>query len=229
MSISELEVPVIEKKTRTRIVKEKAIDTDNKSQREMELEQRLLLLENMIANMAQTNTNTSNIIEQKKTVELEDEEIPFRKFIRVMSLTNGRLTLSTEGYGRGVVYNFIDFGEMQNIIYDDLAKIIHNNWSFAKEGAFYIMHETVLKLHGLTNFYNNNILSKDSIINILSMDGNKVQEVFKHTTPTIQQTIVSILVDKIVNGDYVDLNKVEKISEIYGRSVNEIAKNRIRK
>ena len=55
------------------------------------------------------------------------EAIPFREYIRVMSLTNHRLSISTEAYGQGTVYNFTNFGQVQSIFYDDLAKIIHNN------------------------------------------------------------------------------------------------------
>jgi hypothetical protein len=44
------------------------------------------------------------------------EQVPFRQYIRVMSLTTHRLTLSTEGYGIGTLYNFTNYGQIQSIL-----------------------------------------------------------------------------------------------------------------
>ena len=157
-------------------------------------------------------------------IEENTEEIPFRNFIKVMSLTNNRLTLATEGTGKGTLYNFTEFGEIQPIMYEDLAKIIHNNQRFSREGMFYIMNPQVVKLHGLTKFYEK-FASKEVILNIFDLQGNEMADLFKNTTVQIQETIVSIIVEKIRDGENVDLNRLQIISDIYGKDINAMARS----
>ena len=66
--------------------------------------------------------------------------------------------------------------------------------------VFYIMDKNVVRNHGLTYFYKN-ILTKEKIINILDYNKDIIIEFFKNTSNIQQETIVSILIDKIKNGE----------------------------
>lgn len=151
------------------------------------------------------------------------EEVPFRQYIRVMSLTNHRLTVSTEGFGNGTVFNFVNYGQIHSILYEDLAKIIHNNSRFAKEGYFFIMDSRVIKIHNLEADYAK-ILDKNKIDNILNMDVEVIRNLVRNTTPHIKNTIVSMVVDKITNGENVDLNKVRAISVESGKDIDAMVR-----
>lgn len=151
------------------------------------------------------------------------EDVPFRQYIRVMSLTNHHLTVSTDGYGNGTVYNFINYGQVQSIIYEDLAKIIHSNPRFAKEGYFFVMDPRVVRIHNMEKDYEK-ILNKQTIDNILDMSAETIKALVHNTTPHIKKTIASMVIEKLTNGEEIDLNKVRVISLESGTDIDEIMK-----
>jgi len=153
----------------------------------------------------------------------ETVDVPFRQYIKVMSLTKHRLTISTEGFGNGTVFNFTEYGQVQSILYEDLAKIIHNNSRFAREGYFVVMDPRVIKIHNLENEYSK-ILDKKTIDNILDLDADNIRTLVKNTTPHIKNTIVSTVVEKLLANEYVDLNKVRIVSTESGQDIDSMVR-----
>jgi hypothetical protein len=175
------------------------------------------------AKIDKSNTEEDSIIEEDDYEEYGCEiEIPSNKYIKVISLTPNMLVISTEGYGKGKVFKFNKFGQSKDIIYNELVEIIHNQQSFIEKGKFYIMNKDVIKKHDLEEIYEK-ILTKKTIENILNFDTSKIDEVFRNATQSQQETIVSILIQKIRNGEEVDLNKLDIINKIYGRNIKDLA------
>lgn len=184
------------------------------------MQQRIKDLESLVEKMLK---NQSQPIETKEVIKVKDE-IPFKEFIRVMSMCNNKLALSTEKHGNGIVYHFTEFGEIQSILYDDLQKIIHNNKRFTQDGHFYVLDERVIKLHSLQKYYDK-FINEDKIKGILNMSVDEIKELFNTTTKHIQKTIVSMIISEMVAGEnMIDLNKVQAISDIYGEDILEIVK-----
>lgn len=151
-----------------------------------------------------------------------DVEIRPNKYIKVMSLNFGLLVLSTEGKGQGKIFEFKKFGDVRNIVYADLANIIHNHQKFAEDGRFYIFDKNVIRNHGLVEYYDK-FMTKEKIDNILTFNSKEITSLFNNTTKSQQETIVGILIKKIRNGEDIDLNKVDIISRVYGQNIYEIA------
>lgn len=154
--------------------------------------------------------------------ELQEYEIRPNKYIKVISLVYGILVLSTEPMGNGKVFVFNKFGETKNIIYSDLAEILHCNQSFAESGKFYIADKNVVFNHGLMEFYKN-ILTKEMIENLFDYSQEQVVDLFKNATESQKETIVSIISDRLLHDQEVDLNKVNAISRIYGKDIIDMA------
>lgn len=197
------------------------------TKKEVELENKVNQLEETLKNLMNTiQNNNSNKTENIKpeTIEYEDDEdIPFNKSVKVMSLIDNKLTVSTEGDGKGIKYDFVKFGQVRGILYEQLISIVNNNESFANEGIFYIMNPKVVKVLGLEEQYKK-ILDKKTIENVLDLGEDEIVKFFKGTTKSIQETIVSILKNKIINQEYVDYNKVNIISKLYRHDINELAR-----
>jgi hypothetical protein len=222
-------------------VENKSTKSD-KSDKEVELENKILQMEAMIkqlmdlqmqsqATIQNDNIGAAETTNKPTTTSEEDDEmddVPFRKFIKVMSLTNHTLSLSTEGMGRGKVYDFVEFGQMKHIIYEDLSNIIHNQPTFTDDLAYVILNPKVVKLHGKEEIYKK-MISKDVILKLLDANKDEIITTFKNTTKSIQEAIVSVIVDKLVNGENVDLNKLDVLSNLYGRDINVMAKELIRR
>jgi len=149
-------------------------------------------------------------------------EIHSSKRIKVISLTDGILVLTTAQYGQGKPYQFDKFGETKNIIYADLADILHYQNRFAEMGLFYICDDNVIANHGLYDIYQN-LLSKEIIEKLLDYNRKEMVELFNNSTEMQKEQIVSIIARKIANGEDIDLNKVDALSRIYTRSIVEIA------
>ena len=61
--------------------------------------------------------------------------------------------------------------------------------------------------------YYNRFLTVEKITNILSFSKSDIVDMVSNTTETIQETIISLIVKKINNNEYVDMNKVEAIGK----------------
>jgi len=109
-------------------------------------------------------------------------------------------------------------------LYGDLVKIISHQRKFFEEGYCVVLDNDVIKVHYLEKFMKK-ILDKKTIDKLLEYDDEKIKDLYNGTTKQLKQTIVDLIVDKIVKKEYVDRNKVAVISELYGKDLYEIAEH----
>jgi len=190
--------------------------------RNEELEKELEKMKEMLQKlMAEKKVDTKQNSEAK-----EDEvfpEIPMHKPIKVMSLYTGGLNLKRYEDDKTPI-RFNMYGETQPILYMDLLKIISHQRKFFEEGYCIVLDKNVIKAHYLEK-HMSKILDKKTIDNLLDYDDEKIKDLFNGTTKQLKQTIVDLIVDKIVKKEYVDRNKVAVISELYGKDLYEIAEH----
>lgn len=167
-----------------------------------------------------TNINTNPIIDE------DDSDIRPNKYIKVMSLNFGKLVLSTESKGQGKVFVFNKFGDVKNIVYSELANLIHHQQSFAEQGRFYVFDKQVIKNHGLVEYYEK-FMTKEMIDNILNHNREEIVNLFNNTTKTQRDVIVNLLIKKIVDGEDVDITKVDIISRLTEVNIYDIARDKI--
>lgn len=215
------------KNTTEKKVVEKTIDKDLKAENSSlknELDELKALVQSLISQKGEIQKTeiTKPSLDIDLDEDFEDEEIKPSKYIKVMSLLDHTLVLSTQGFGKGKIFKFNKFGEIKTIVYADLAEIIHHQQSFVERGDFYIFDKAVVRRHGLSEYYKK-ILTKEIIENILSYATSDVVSIFKNATLSNQDTIVSILMRKIRANEEIDLNKVDAISRVYGKNIYEIA------
>ena len=172
-------------------------------------------------------TRGSNINEIKKEVAEDDINKPLatNELISVISLVNNVLTLTTEKQGAGTSYVFHEFGEQQPIIYGDLIKIIHNQRGFAIDGHFFIANKRFVRTNGLERYYDK-MMNPTKLLNIFSLPQNEVSDLFKNSAPTIQNSIVSVLVDKIARGENIAGNVIYGIQQHYDKDITKMVKDR---
>lgn len=165
-------------------------------------------------------------VEKNNDIKDESEvfpEIPMNKPIKVMSLYTGGLNLKKYDSDKTPV-RFNRFGEVQPILYMDLIKIISHQRKFFEEGYCVILDDEVIKVHYLEKDMKK-ILDKNTIEKILDYENEKIRDLFVGTTKQIRQTIIDLIIDKIIKKEYVDRNKVALISELYGKDLYEIAEH----
>lgn len=191
--------------------------------RNEELEKELEKMKEMLQKlMVEKKVDTMQNPEIKEEVEVFPE-IPMHKPIKVMSLYTGGLNLKKYNDDK-TPFRFNFFGETQPILYGDLVKIISHQRKFFEEGYCIVLDNDVIKVHYLEKFMKK-ILDKKTIDKLLEYDDEKIKDLYNGTTKQLKQTIVDLIVDKIVKKEYVDRNKVAVISELYGKDLYEIAEH----
>lgn len=177
---------------------------------------------------------TSNIAKNESINRISDtasdeedinKPLATNELITVISLVNNVLTLSTEQRGGGTIYVFHEFGEQQPIIYGDLIKIIHNQRGFTKDGHFFIASKRFVRTNGLEKYYKK-IMSPQKLQTIFSLPQEEVTEIFKNSAKTIQDSIVGMLVDKVVNGEDINGNVMYGIQNNYQGDITKMIKEK---
>ena len=125
-------------------------------------------------------------------------------YVRVISLCPHPLNLSTARVG-GKQFRFDKLGKMKRILYGDLVDIIENQPSFAENGVFYIADEAIVRRHGLVDYYDK-ILTKEEVNMVMTADSDIALAIFKNANPKQQGYISEMLIEKIVEGEDVDMN-----------------------
>ncbi|MFR2774869.1 MAG: hypothetical protein ACLTBR_03470 [Anaerostipes sp.] len=137
-------------------------------------------------------------------------EIDPLKPIKLISLTSGGLTLRTDAKGRGRNVRFTKFGQSRFVPYQDLQNIMTVDRTFIEQGYVYICDKNVVHNNYLDDDYQK-FLSQEKIENILSFPTEEITKMIQNTTAAIQDTIIDLIVRKINNSEYVDMNKVTAI------------------
>jgi hypothetical protein len=130
----------------------------------------------------------------------------------VISLSDGGVSLKTKPGGDGKIFRFDKFGHSVTITYTDLQDIISTNRSFIEDGIVYICDEDVIKNNYLENAYSK-FLTIETINNIFSFPKDKIIDMIKNTTEELQDSVISFIIKKINNNEYVDMNKVDAIGK----------------
>ncbi len=152
----------------------------------------------------------SKIIYSETTKNNSYTDINPLKLIKVISLSDGGVSLKTKPGGDGKVFRFDKFGHSVTITYTDLQDIISTDRSFIEDGTVYICDEDVVKNNYLEDAYSK-FLTIETINNIFSFPKDKIIDMIQNTTEELQESIISFVVKKINNGEYVDMNKVDAI------------------
>lgn len=195
--------------------KEKASDSSNaveleKLKKENEdLKSQLQMILEKLSAKEENEKAEDNLIQSQD--EIVYKEINPLKLINVVSLTDGGVSLRTAPNG-GKIFRFDKFGHSIPITYTDLQDVIATDRAFIEDGSVYICDEDVVKNNYLEDVYSR-FLTVNMINNIFSFPTDKIIDMVTNTTETIQESIISIIVKKINNNEYVDMNKVDAIGK----------------
>jgi len=171
-------------------------------------------------------------------LKIEENEPRYRResakqddYIEVISLCPNMITLTTEQKGRGFPYTWTNFGDISQIVYSDLQRLIKNHGSglytdFFREGYLYINDKDVVKKSGFNAIYDK-ILNLDQMKEILLCNSEECVKLFKSTNRTQQLFICDMLIKNIADGAELDLNIVDKLGRAVGVKIADHAEEAI--
>ena len=204
-----------EKNTKT--TENKAVDNsaemDSLKKENAELKSQL---QSILEKLSSLETQKEDTISNTKSEVIDEtdnyKEINTLKPIKVVSLTDGGVSLRTNSSGSGKTFRFDKFGHSISITYSDLQDVIATDRTFIEDGSVYICDADVVRNNYLDDCYSK-FLTVEKITNILSFSKSDIIDMVSNTTETIQETIISLIVKKINNNEYVDMNKVDAIGK----------------
>lgn len=204
------------KKNATKIEPVVASESDLKKENDLLKKQMEELMKKMSELEKSQNTVESSDLDINNTDINTDEDnfvdINPLKPIKVISLSDGGVNLKTSNDGSAKKFRLDKFGHTATITYSDLQDVIATCRPFIEDGTVYICDKDVVRNNYLQEHYKH-FLSVSTISNILSFPLDQIVEMVANTTPAIQETIISLLVKKINNNEYVDMNKVDAIGK----------------
>ena len=168
--------------------------------------------------MSQQSTPVAQQI-KKEDSEQQKEEIPLTKRIKVTSITTGGVNLKTSYDNGARKFRLEHLGQTKAIQYEYLIDCINTDRWLFEDGLVYINDPQVVEEQLLEEEYKK-FLTPDKIQNILSFDVETIKQMVSNSTREIQETICSVVIDKINAGESIDLNKVYAIGNSCEPQVN---------
>ncbi len=156
---------------------------------------------------------------QEEDSEQQKEEIPLTKRIKVTSITTGGVNLKTSYDSGARKFRLEHLGQTKAIQYEYLIDCINTDRWLFEDGLVYINDPQVVEEQLLEEEYKK-FLTPEKIQNILSFDVETIKQMVSNSTRAIQETICSVVIDKIKAGENVDLNKVYAIGNSCEPKVN---------
>lgn len=153
----------------------------------------------------------------------KDDKLTSDDYVTVISQCPNKLSLSTDGFGAGTVYDFDTLGEIIDIPFGDLKGIVRNNKSFVQKGLFYIANEEAVKQLRLGTLYKK-LISSDDILNLLNRDDKTIIEIYKLAPDSQKETIINIVEDAKMAGRNIDANVLLELGELCGKDLIQIEK-----
>ena len=183
-----------------------------------QIEQMQAMLQQLMSQQ-QSAPVAQSVLEDDGFVEEQKEEIPLTKRIKVTSITTGGVNLKTSYDSGARKFRLDGLGQTKAIQYEYLADCINvDRWIF-EDGLVYINDPQVVEEQLLEEEYKK-FLTPDKIQNILSFDVETIKQMVSNSTREIQETICSVVIDKINAGENIDLNKVYAIGNSCEPQVN---------
>ena len=156
---------------------------------------------------------------QEEDSEQQKEEIPLTKRIKVTSITTGGVNLKTSYDSGARKFRLEHLGQTKAIQYEYLIDCINTDRWLFEDGLVYINDPQVVEEQLLEEEYKK-FLTPDKIQNILSFDVETIKQMVSNSAREIQETICSVVIDKINAGENIDLNKVYAIGNSCEPQVN---------
>ncbi|MGL5767089.1 MAG: hypothetical protein ACRCX8_15750 [Sarcina sp.] len=146
------------------------------------------------------------------------------KKIKVISLIDNELNMTTEPMGQGRIFSFPKFGYEHRIKFDDLEDIVHvHRWLFEKGLAYICDHDAIVEL-GLEEECEA-ILDKKGIESIAKLESPEDVAMFKGLSKDMQEKVSDMIAKAIVNGENRDLNKLSEIQRDTGFDIQKLAQD----
>ena len=196
---------VVEKETT--VVEEKK---DNNEELIKQLMEQVASLTKQVESAKNEKSDLQQLVDVLKSNQSAKENLPTK--VKVISLLENQLNLSTQPNGSGKIYTFSKLGDSKVIRMQDLEDILSivQYREQAEKGYFYICNADVVEEFGLTEEYEN-IVNDKILADVETLKSDNAVDVFIGLSKTVQNSLARKMAESIADGARLDRNKLEDI------------------
>ena len=167
----------------------------------------------------------SKALEQQDSFTKSNTSIDLDEDIDVISLCNGRLTLTTGGFGKGEPYRFEQFGQVIPIPYRDLKEIVKNNRSFYEKGYFAIDNSKALVALRIAKIAER-LPTFEDLTTVFNKDISTAKKILKMATKEQKEMLAQHVIDSLMRKENVDMNLVKIVGDAVDADLVAAAKDK---
>lgn len=175
--------------------------------------------------MAQMMAMMQNIQQPQAQVQVAQptKELSSKK-IKVVSLIDNEMNLTTGEYGSGKPYRFPKFGYSHRIKFDDLENIVHyHRWVFEKGYALIADREAIIEL-GLEDEYDE-ILGEKDIQDIIQLTKEEHVDMLCGMNEDMRNKVLDMIIEDISKGGSRNMAYIFEIEARVNVSIMDKVKN----
>lgn len=212
--------------TNEALVEDKSVDTTTVTNVDKEKEELKAKNEEMAKMMEQMQVQLTLMQKQMLSGAVEPKKEKTNKKVKVVNLLNNKLNLSTQGFGNGKVFEFLDFGSSvsMNIAYLEEILSIGEYRRQAEEGYFYICDSDIVEEMDLTDAYES-IHDKKAIEYISTLADDSCVDMFCGLSATMKESVATLMAEKINSGKPLDRNRLASIQMKSEVDIESMAKS----
>ena len=173
------------------------------------------------------NNKVENSVEEnQEEVQKQEEEKPKKEFsqsdgVMCRSVVQGGLFM--EGLKTGMLYNFIEYGDICEIEYRDLVAAVRSKSVYVFEPRFIIEDEDfIAEFPQITKFYNEQFSTRD-LKKILAMDVSSMVEAINNLPKGAVDNLKTIAATQVANGLLDSVSKIKALDKIFGTELDLVS------
>ena len=165
------------------------------------------------------NKDVSN--EETNPVKVENDDIDHNKpktyknedTITCKSITNGGLYVT--GDKSGILYRWADYGDTEEVEYQDLVYMIRAHKPSVFRPRFVIEDEEFLAQHPDLNDLYNSLYSTGDLVDVLNLPVPQMRSAIEQLPSGALDAIKGVAASRIMSGKYDSVQKIKALDEIF--------------
>ena len=158
------------------------------------------------------NNDTDQSVQEDTVYKYEKDET-----ILCKSITNGMLLIT--GDKSGILYRWADYGDFEDVEYQDLIYMIRSHRSSIYKPRFIIQDKRFLSQHPELNELYNSLYSTKDLKDILSLPILQMKSAIKELPDGAFDSIKGVAASMISSGQYDSVKKIKALDEIFGTNL----------
>lgn len=160
-------------------------------------------------NSTSTISKADSKVEDKTNVrQYEKEDV-----IPCKSLTDGLLLVT--GERSGILYRWADYGDVEEVEYQDLVYMIRSHKTCITYPSFIIQDEEFVSQHPELKELYNSLYSMKDLTDILNLPVTQMKKAINDLPDGVFETLKGVAASMIMNGTFDSVKKIKVLDEIF--------------